>query len=92
MSVKPEQVIALSGQIRSGAQGIRATMDDLEQKVNTLRGNWSGEALQSYDQAQRQWDQAISAMQQLLEKIASSTEQMAQGYTSSDQSSARRFS
>jgi 6 kDa early secretory antigenic target len=91
MSVRPEQVVVLSGQIRSGAQGIRSSLDDLDQKVGVLRSQWSGESQASYDVAQRQWNESISAMQQLLEKIASSTEQMSESYTSSDRSSARRF-
>jgi WXG100 family type VII secretion target len=90
-SVTPEQVISLSSQIRSGASGIRSELDTLESKVAALRASWSGQAQGAYDQAQRAWTASLGELQQLLEKIASSTEQIAQQYTASDKSSAGRF-
>ncbi|GIG27059.1 WXG100 family type VII secretion target [Cellulomonas denverensis] len=90
-SVTPEQVVALSGQIRGGANGIRAELDTLESKVSALRANWSGQAQEAYDQAQRSWNASLGELQQLLERIASATEQIASTYSSADKSSAGRF-
>ena len=90
-SVTPEQVIALSGNIRSGAQGIRSELDELDSKVATLRGSWSGQAQESYTIAQRQWTQSLTELQQLLDRIATSTNEIAQNYTAADRQSAGRF-
>jgi len=92
MSVRPEQVTLLAGQIRAGASGIRSELDELERKVNTLRGQWNGEAQASYDDAQRKWDKAISELQELLERISSKTSEISQGYVDTDTQAARRFS
>ena len=91
MSVRPEQVIALSGQIRTGAAGIRTRLEELEAKVGALRASWDGEAQVAYDQAQAQWTQSLSRLNELLQQIAGKTEEIAQGYVSTDKSAAGRF-
>ncbi len=92
MSVRPEQVTALAGQIRSGATNIRGELEQLEQKVGQLRASWNGEAQASYDQAQRAWTQSLTELQQLLAQIASKTEEISSGYSSTDARAAQRFS
>ena len=42
MSVNPAQVTALAGQIRTGANGIKAELDTLESEVGKLRASWDG--------------------------------------------------
>jgi len=91
MSVKPEQVTALSGQIRTGAQGIKSQLETLESAVGKLRASWDGSAQQAYDQAQREWTKSLVALNELLEQISVKTEQISQGYVSQDNSSAGRF-
>ncbi|WP_417563459.1 WXG100 family type VII secretion target [Microbacterium sp.] len=91
MSVKPEQVTALSGQIRTGANGIKSQLDTLESEVGKLRASWDGAAQAAYDQAQREWTKSLTALQALLEQISVKTDQISQGYVSQDNSSAGRF-
>ena len=91
ISVRPEQVIALAGQIRNGSSGIRTRLDELESKVGALRASWDGEAQVAYDQAQAQWNQSINRLNELLQQIAGKTEEIAQGYVSTDKSAAGRF-
>jgi 6 kDa early secretory antigenic target len=91
ISVRPEQVIALAGQIRGGASGIRTRLEELESQVGALRASWDGEAQVAYDQAQAQWNQSINRLNELLQQIAGKTEEIAQGYVSTDKSAAGRF-
>jgi len=91
ISVRPEQVIALSGQIRNGASGIRTRLEELESEVGSLRAKWDGEAQVAYDTAQAQWNQSINRLNELLQQIAAKTEEIAQGYTQTDKSAAGRF-
>lgn len=91
MSVQTAQVLALSGEIRTGAQQIRSELERLEGEVAKLRGSWSGESQRAYDIAQRKWNESLTSMQQLLERISSGTEQIAQQYNASDSRNANRF-
>jgi 6 kDa early secretory antigenic target len=91
ISVRPEQVIALAGQIRNGSAGIRSRLDELESKVGALRASWDGEAQVAYDTAQAQWTQSLNRLNELLQQIAGKTEEIAQGYVSTDKSAAGRF-
>ena len=91
MSVNPEQVRALSAQIRTGSQNIRGELDRLETEVGKLRSAWGGEAQQAYDQAQVRWNRSIAEMQQLLTQISTKTEEIAGQYVSTDRSAAGRF-
>ena len=91
MSVNPAQVSALAGQIRTGSNNIKSTLENLESEVNKLKGAWSGEALEAYNQAQQKWTASVNEMQQLLTQIAGKTEEISQQYTSTDKSAAGRF-
>lgn len=92
MSVRPEQVSALAGQIRNGANGIRSELDQLEQKMGQLRSQWGGEAQAAYDDAHRRWNSQIAELEQLLQQIANKTEEISSGYVNTDKQAAKRFS
>lgn len=91
MSVKPAQVTELASQIRSGATGIQSQLDDLDSEVSKLRESWSGDAQDSYNTAHAEWTKSLQSMNELLQRIAAATEEISQGYVSSDNSSAGRF-
>lgn len=91
MSVRPEQVRGLSAEIRNGANGIQETLSELESKINTLRSQWSGEAQASYDESQRRWNTSLSELQQLLDQIATRTNDIADSYVNTDGQAAKRF-
>lgn len=91
ISVRPEQVIALAAQIRGGSTNIRARLDELESEVGSLRAAWDGEAQTAYDQAQAQWTQSLTRLNELLQQISAKTEEIAQNYTATDKSAAGRF-
>ncbi len=92
MSVRPEQVNALAGQIRTGANEIRGSLEKLDSDVAKLRAGWSGEAQVAYDQAQLRWNKSLAELQQLLAQIANKTEEISSGYVNTDNNAAKRFS
>lgn len=91
MSVRPEDVNQLAGQIRSGANGIRAELDDLDRKVKKLSTLWGGDAQASYETAQHAWTKQIGELQALLEQIARKTEEISAGYVDTDKHAASFF-
>ncbi|MGO3146147.1 MAG: WXG100 family type VII secretion target [Leucobacter sp.] len=91
MSVQTALVTALAAEIRTGSKNIRLEIEGLETEVTKLRGAWSGDSQAAYDQAQHKWTQSIGQMQMLLERIAGSTEQIAQSYNASDGRGSKRF-
>jgi len=90
--VNTARVTELSISIRKGANDIRGDLTDLDGKIAKLRSRWGGEAQTSYDEAQRRWNQSLGEMQALLDQIASKTQEISEGYTSTDTNAAKRFS
>ncbi|MFC4224042.1 WXG100 family type VII secretion target [Lysinibacter cavernae] len=91
MSVTPEMVNSLSEQIRTDSNNIRQTLDTLEANVKTLKNSWQGEALESYNQAEREWKQLVEQMNATLVRISSATGEMANAYVSKDKANASLF-
>lgn len=90
-AVTPEQVNQLSAEIRNGATGIKGELDQLDNQVKQLISQWDGAAQQAYHQAQLQWSKSLTEIQQLLDNIATKTQEISSQYVQSDKSSAGRF-
>lgn len=90
-SVNPAQVEALANNIRHGADGIQAQLDELDAKVNQLRQSWDGAAQQAYTQAQAKWTADLNDVRNILNQIASATSQISSSYTASDHKAAGFF-
>jgi len=90
-SVKTAEVHRLSGDMITHANKIRGALDGLEAKVQSLLGQWDGEAQGSYNAAQKTWDKAAAEMQQILNHIGTKTAEIADTYDSNDRRSAGRF-
>ena len=52
---------------------------------------WDGAAREAYHQAQRDWNDKLQEMNQILGQISQATSQIAQQYVESDARSAGRF-
>ena len=91
MSVRPEQVTVLAGEIDRGANGIQNELDQLDSQVKTLIGQWDGAAQQSYHVAQTEWNKSLTAIRELLTQFAGKTREISSQYVDSDNRSARHF-
>lgn len=92
LKVDPARLSQLAESIKSNSDKIGQELEQLGSAVSKLRGQWSGEAQVSYDQAQRNWNQQIGEMNALLAQISGKTNEIAQGYVSTDAAAAKRFS
>lgn len=53
--------------MRSAVAQIQQELDELDARVGTLRGAWTGEASDAYDTAQREWTLHLTNMRALLD-------------------------
>lgn len=90
-SVRPEQVQALSQSIGQGANGIQQELDELDGKVQQLIGSWDGEAKEAYYQAQRDWNQKLAEIRDILSRISTATSNIATQYDDTDRKAATYF-
>ena len=78
---------AAAADINTGA----ANLDDLEQTLNQLRSSWEGQTQEAYDIAQRQWNQGLEGLKDVLRRTSSAVDSARSNYQSTDQSNAARF-
>ena len=64
---------------------------DLEQTLNQLRSSWEGQTQEAYDVAQRQWNQGLEGLKDVLRRTSSAVDSARSNYQQTDQSNAARF-
>ena len=57
---------AAAADINTGAANLQNCLDDLEQTLNQLRSSWEGQTQEAYDIAQRQWNQGLEGLKDVL--------------------------
>lgn len=91
ISVRPQMVGQLSADIANNAKGISQELDSLDSQVRALIDQWDGSAQEAYYRAQNDWNRRIQEMNQILGRISTTTQQIADQYVESDNRSAARF-
>ena len=82
---------AAATDIKGGADRLQKCLDDLEQTLNRLRSNWEGKTQEAYDAAQRQWNQGLEGLKDVLIRTSYAVDSARDNYQSTDQSNAARF-
>jgi hypothetical protein len=82
---------AAATDIKGGADNLQKCLDDLENTLNRLRSNWEGKTQEAYDAAQRQWNQGLEGLKDVLTRTSSAVDSARDNYQSTDQSNAARF-
>ena len=77
--------------IKTGASNLQSCLDDLENTLNQLRSSWEGKTQEAYDTAQRQWNQGLEGLKDVLRRTSSAVDSARSNYQSTDQSNAARF-
>lgn len=66
-------------------------LDTLEQELNPLRNDWSGQAQATYVQAKAKWDQQIRELNAILAQAGNSVTTSQQEYDQADKRGASAF-
>ena len=82
---------AAATDIKGGANTLQQCLDDLEGTLNKLRSNWEGKTQEAYDAAQRQWNQGLEGLKDVLTRTSAAVDSARDNYQSTDQSNAARF-
>ena len=82
---------AAAADINTGAANLEAALDELEQILNQLRSSWEGKTQEAYDTAQRQWNQGLEGLKDVLRRTSSAVDSARSNYQTTDQSNAARF-
>jgi WXG100 family type VII secretion target len=90
--VDPAQLESVSGQMRAGAGAIEGELGRLRASVNSLHGNWVGNAQLHFQSLLDQWQDGASRLHEALTQIASLTAQAGNAYAETDSSVASGFS
>ena len=77
--------------IKTGANNLQNCLDDLENTLNQLRSSWEGKTQEAYDTAQRQWNQGLEGLKDVLRRTSSAVDSARSNYQTTDQSNAARF-
>lgn len=82
---------AAAADINTGAANLQNCLDDLGQTLNQLRSSWEGQTQEAYDVAQRQWNQGLEGLKDVLRRTSSAVDSARSNYQTTDQSNAARF-
>ena len=77
--------------IKTGANNLQNCLDDLENTLNQLRSSWEGKTQEAYDTAQRQWNQGLEGLKDVLTRTSNAVDSARSNYQPTDQSNAARF-
>lgn len=78
-----------SSEVRQTAQRIQSQLDELKAGVQRIAASWEGSAQQGYQARQAQWDAKAADLQQVLGQIATSLDNAAQSYQSTESKNAQ---
>ena len=82
---------AAAADINTGAANLQNCLDDLEQTLNQLRSSWEGQTQEAYEAAQRQWNEGLDGLRDVLTRTSAAVDSARENYQATDQSNAARF-
>ena len=77
--------------IQTGASRIESRLTDMDQSLQPLRANWSGEASPSYEAARAKWPAALTDMKALLAEIGRAVATSNDDYQATERANAARW-
>lgn len=91
ITVTPEQLQSISGQLSSGEAEIESILGQLANQVAPLGTDWVGQAQAQFEQLWEQWQRDAKGLQEALTGIAQLTAKAADTYATTEQGIASTF-
>jgi WXG100 family type VII secretion target len=91
ISVTPEQLQEISGQLTSGAGEVDSILAQLASYVSPLQGDWVGQAQQQFEALWTEWQNSARGLHEALTGIAMLTRQAGSAYETNEQGIAATF-
>jgi WXG100 family type VII secretion target len=91
ISVTPEQLQQIAGQLSSGAGEVESILATLAGYVAPLQGEWVGQAQQQFEALWAEWQTSARGLHEALTGIATLTQQAGARYESNEQGIAASF-
>jgi 6 kDa early secretory antigenic target len=73
-----------SSDITTASSTIDSHLDQLKSKIAPIVADWTGDAAELYQQAQRDWDNAAKSFNETLQAIGVAVRQAGEGYESAE--------
>jgi early secretory antigenic target protein ESAT-6 len=81
----------ISGEIAAGVSKLEGRLNRLEQDLNPLKADWTGEAANAYQQAKIKWDGAIADLKATLAKTGTAVQDSRSEYKATESKNASAF-
>jgi early secretory antigenic target protein ESAT-6 len=81
----------ISGEIAAGVSKLEGRLNRLEQDLNPLKADWTGEAAAAYQQAKAKWDAAIADLKATLAQTGHAVTDSSADYKSTETKNASAF-
>ncbi|AWB93609.1 WXG100 family type VII secretion target [Aeromicrobium chenweiae] len=81
----------LAGEVAAGVAKLEARLNQLDQDLTPLKGDWTGEAAASYQQAKAKWDQAIQDLKLTLSQSGQAVNDSGDDYRRTETQNASSF-
>lgn len=85
------ELAAAQGNISSTVNAINSQLDDLKSFLAPMVSTWTGEAAETYNALQRQWDTAAADLNQVLAQIGSAVNVANEQYQTAESANQARF-
>ncbi|TQM82547.1 early secretory antigenic target protein ESAT-6 [Saccharothrix saharensis] len=80
-----------SGDITNQAGKIQSELDNLKSRLAPVIAQWEGGASESYQAAQRAWDESAAGLQQVLAQIGTAVQSATDAYQAAEAKNTQRW-
>lgn len=80
-----------AGEISSQAAKIQSELDNLKDRLAPVIAQWDGGASESYQAAQRAWDESAAGLQQVLAQVGTAVQSATDAYQAAEQKNQGRW-
>ncbi len=91
MKVTYGTLAGASADMMSGANAIKARLEQMDSELRQLSANWEGEAQEAYRVAKANWTQSMVELEELLRAISRGVDDSNSSYQQMDSANANSF-